>query len=163
MLRWKQPCNSVLCGGILCYSGMGSYHRWAAGGYLHCTLTHMFPGFGSVDFRKFYNRFVSLVVVPSANPVAAPGSSPNSSLSAGQIAGVVIGGVMGIIIIAALVFFFWRRQQAAPMKTQEVLINAWLLGGVEMGRVKFICIQSRPRLDVCLRLINLYSCELRYS
>ncbi|RSL50126.1 hypothetical protein CEP54_012073 [Fusarium duplospermum] len=58
----------------------------------------------------------------TGQPDTDPSSSEDSSISGGAIAGIVIGAVLGILAIALVAFFFWRRRkrqaEAAPASTQ---------------------------------------------
>ncbi|KAM6530069.1 hypothetical protein FALCPG4_008194 [Fusarium falciforme] len=58
----------------------------------------------------------------TGQPDTDPGGSDNSSLSGGAIAGIVIGAVLGVLAIALVAFFLWRRRkrqtEGAPASAQ---------------------------------------------
>lgn len=49
-----------------------------------------------------------------------PGTSSGGSLSGGAIAGIVIGSVAGVAVIAALLFFLWRRRRLQKQPAPEI-------------------------------------------
>ncbi|RYP13147.1 hypothetical protein DL767_010906 [Monosporascus sp. MG133] len=49
---------------------------------------------------------------PTVLPTEAPSTEDTRDSRTGAIVGGVLGGVAGLIVLAALAFFFWRRRQA---------------------------------------------------
>lgn len=59
----------------------------------------------------------------SSAPIENGQSGSGGGLSGGAIAGIVIGSVVGVVLIATILFFFYRRDQREKRLTEHQISN----------------------------------------